>query len=235
MSVLTVFTVGCHDTPLLCYFYCMKVRNRFMRYVALLAWLLCFPTLGYAEPTLSGQALIKALQQGGYNLYFRHEATDWSQYDNVRERDDWLSCDGSRMRQLSEAGRQRAKRTGEAMRQLNIPVNEVLASPYCRTMETARQLNMGDVRATDEVMNLRSASYFGGRDAIVTSARTLLASFPKPGGNRVVVAHGNVAREATPVYPVEGEAVIFKPDGQGGFITVGRIPPDLWFELSQSD
>ena len=221
--------------PCIWYFYSMKILNRIMRYICLLAFLCGFPLLSDAEPTLSGQAMIKALQQGGYNLYFRHEATDWSQYDDIRQRDDWLSCDGTRVRQLSEAGRQRAKRTGDAMRSLNIPVSEVLASPYCRTMETARQLNLGEVNATSEVMNLRSASYFGGRDSVIATARKLLASKPPPGSNRVIVAHGNVAREATPVYPGEGEAAIFKPDGLGGFDLVGRIAPDLWVELSQPD
>ena len=52
---------------------------------------------------------------------------------------------------------------------------------------------------------------------------------------RVIVAHGNVAREATPVYPGEGEMVIFKPDGKGQFTFVGRITPDRWVELSQTN
>ena len=44
-------------------------------------------------------ALIEMLRRGGYNLYFRHVATDWSQADRVEQRDDWLDCDPSRMRQ----------------------------------------------------------------------------------------------------------------------------------------
>jgi hypothetical protein len=42
----------------------------------------------------------------------------------------------------------------------------------------------------------------------------------------VIVAHGNVAREATPVYPGEGEALVFEPDGAGGFVLRGRIAVD---------
>ena len=37
---------------------------------------------------LSGEALVEALRGGGYNLYFRHAATDWSLADHVRERGD---------------------------------------------------------------------------------------------------------------------------------------------------
>ena len=59
-----------------------------------------------AQPSsLDGKALVEALRAGGYNIYFRHVATNWSQSDDVRDRDDWLDCDPARMRQLSDAGR----------------------------------------------------------------------------------------------------------------------------------
>ena len=135
------------------------------------------------------------------------------------------------MRQLSAAGRETARRIGETIRALELPIGEVLASPYCRTMETARLLRLGEVAASTEVMNLLAADYYGGRAAIVTTARELLSSRPPAGSNRVVVAHGNVAREATPAYPGEGEGLVLQPDGQGGFDLVARIPPARWAEL----
>ena len=184
--------------------------------------------LAASSPLLDDAALVAALRGGGYNVYFRHVATDWSQSDRVDRRDDWLDCDPARMRQLSAAGRDDARGIGEAMRKLEIPVGEVLASPYCRTMETARLMDVGEVQASTDVMNLRSASYFGGRAAIVASAQRLLSTPPAPGTNRVIVAHGNVAREATPVYPGEGEGVVFEPDGNGGFRLVGRLTPAAW-------
>ena len=207
-----------------------KHRHALMLFICLLI----LPLSVLAEQVAGDQILMQALQQGGYNLYFRHEATDWSQYDAVDQVNDWLSCDGTRIRQLSEAGRERAKRTGEFIRSLNIPVSEVFASPYCRTMETASLLGLGAVQATNDVINLRVADYFGGRRAVIQTARQLLARRPVPGTNRVIVAHGNVAREATPVYPGEGEMVIFRPDGKGQFSFVGRVAPDQWLQLNQT-
>ena len=46
-----------------------------------------------------------------------------------------------------------------------------------------------------------------------------------------LASHGNVARESTPVYPREGESVIFKPDGKGGFKFIGRLTHDQWVGL----
>jgi broad specificity phosphatase PhoE len=209
----------------------MPQTNKFIFLLILLIMFLLVPCCAFAGQELSGHGLVEALQQGGYNIYFRHEATNWSQDDIVNQAGDWLSCDGQRIRQLSAQGRQSAKRTGEAMRRLNIPVSEILASPYCRAMETAGQLGLGKVQASNDVINLRVAEYFGGRGAVISTAQQLLARLPAPGTNRVVVAHGNVARAATPVYPGEGEAVIFKPDEEGGFTFVGRISPKQWSRL----
>ena len=183
------------------------------------------------ESPLVGKTLVEALRVGGLNIYFRHVATNWSQNDDLRRRDDWLSCDPAEMRQLSDAGRVDAGDIGNAMRKLGIPVAQVLASPYCRTMETARLIDVGAVEASTDVMNLRAAEFFGGRDAIVVTARRLLSTPPAAGGNRVIVAHGNVARAATSAYPAEGEGLIFRPGGDGGFTLVGRIEPGQWAEL----
>jgi hypothetical protein len=34
------------------------------------------------------------------------------------------------------------------------------------------------------------------------------------------------------VYPGEAEAVVFRPDGEGGFAFVGRLEPGQWKELA---
>ncbi len=185
-------------------------------------------------PLLTAPELLQTLRGGGYNVYFRHAATDWSLSDRRTANADRFSCDPALMRQLSTSGRDDSRRIGEAMRALQLPVSEVLASPYCRTMETARLMGVGRVQASDDVMNLLAADFYGGRPAIVNRARLLLASPPPAGGNRVIVAHGNVARESTPVYPGEGEGVVFRPRGADGFELVGRIRPEEWAALIDS-
>lgn len=212
----------------------MKFRQMCKGILGVLLALVTGATLAAAPPQLDDTALVAALRSGGYNIYFRHVATDWSQSDRVDKRDDWLDCDATRMRQLSAAGRDDARAIGSAMRKLAVPVGEVLASPYCRTMETARLMDVGEVQPSTDVMNLRSASYFGGRAAIVATAQRLLSTLPPDGTNRVIVAHGNVAREATPVYPGEGEGVVFEPDGKDGFRLVGRLTPADWQRLADN-
>ena len=208
----------------------MRMTNRSV-IVGLLALLVAGGAGAQDDGTLAAEELLEALRGGGHNLYFRHAATDWGQSDQVSEAGDWTSCDPRRMRQLSEAGRRTSAMVGEAMRALEVPVGTVFASPYCRTVETARLLGLGPVQTTTDVMNLRAAEFFGGRGAVVSRARARLASVPEPGTNDVYVAHGNVARAATEVYPGEGECLVFRPDGAGAFVFVGRMPPEAWRRL----
>ncbi len=210
--------------------------KRFIDRLALMLALLgtaCSPANVVSQQVLTGGALLKTLQSGGNNIYFRHAQTDWSQSDHIERAGDWTSCDASRVRQLSDEGRRTAKAVGAHMRTLRIPVSKVLASPYCRTVETAELLDLGAVGTTTDIMNLRVAEYFGGREAILKRARLRLAMTPPPGSNIVLVAHGNVARDATDVYPGEAEAVVFRARGDGDFTFIGRLTPEQWAELAR--
>ncbi len=190
----------------------------------------------YAAAQLSdefeGKDLVNALREGGYNIYFRHAATDWSQEDQVYKKDDWISCDSSRMRQLSDAGRRTAESIGNAIRALKIPVGRIFASPYCRTVETVRYMQLGSVETTTDIMNMRVAEYFGGESAIAERTRQRLSIPPQPGTNTVLVAHGNVLVTATDVYPQEAEAIVFRPQGSGQYTYVARISPRQWERLA---
>ncbi len=202
-------------------------------------WAIALILLTFAHPAaaqdsagLAGQALVNALREGGYNIYFRHAATDWSLNDHVTAAGDWTSCDPARMRQLAPEGRRAARSIGEAIRALRIPVGDILASPYCRTVETARLMALGPVKSTTDVMNMRVAAFFGGVPVIAKRARERLSIPPKTATNTILVAHGNVLRAATDLHSGEGEAVVFRPDGNGGFSLIARVAPQEWVRLA---
>lgn len=192
------------------------------------------PAAAQNSSMLSGEPLVQALRGGGFNIYFRHAQTDWSQHDTIREHGDWESCDPERVRQLSANGRDTARAVGEAMRALAVPIGRVLASPYCRTMQTAELMGYGSATPTTDVMNLRAADFFGGTDAIVATARVLLSTPPPDGTNTLISAHGNVAQAATPVYPGEAEAIVIRPEGESRFEVVARISPQEWQRLREA-
>jgi len=188
----------------------------------------------YAQNMLSDKELVSELQRGGYNIYFRHAATDWSQTDRVTAEGDWTSCDPTRMRQLSNEGRAVAQRIGAAIRRLDIPVGIILASEYCRTRQTAQLMDLGPVETTRMIMNMRVADLVGGPNAVIERARRVLATPPQAGTNTVLVAHGNLMLSATGVYGGEAGAGIFMPRPDGGVELVAQLAPEDWDRLAQS-
>lgn len=215
----------------------MQAAHRHLLRLAALLAPLAIVILALSAPAaadqLSGRALVDALRQGGHNIYFRHAQTDWSGSDQVARDGDWTTCDASRMRQLSPTGRETARRVGDALRALEIPVGEVLSSEYCRAAQTARLLDLGRVETTRDVMNLRAAEYVGGRAEAVARAQAVLSRPPPAGTNRVVVGHGNLARAATGAYPGEAGSAVFRPlpDGKPGFELVAMLTPQDWARL----
>lgn len=190
----------------------------------------CFLPNTYANENqeITRLDLLHQLKAGGFNIYFRHAETDWSQIDQIEEPGDWTSCKPNRVRQLSGQGRENSIRVGKAIRALALPIGKVFSSPYCRAIETAKLMGIGGVEATNDIINLRVAEYFGGRNAVIKTARRLLATEPADGTNLILVGHGNVALGATEIYPEEAEGLVFRPDGAGGFEYITRLTPEQW-------
>lgn len=173
---------------------------------------------------LEGAALVKALREGGLTLYFRHTATDFSQSDASMKGYDECAL----QRNLSEEGRRQAREIGEWVRKLGLPVGEVIASPFCRTMETGR-LMFGRAEPSTVVRGYEGTS---SANADYTALVALLASPPaRPGTLRMVTSHGNPFRAiAGPPHLAEGEAAVLKPLG-GKFVVVARIRSADWAGL----
>jgi len=177
---------------------------------------------------IDGAALVEALRAGGHVLYFRHGKTDLSTRD--ADRADLDNCTTQRI--LSDEGRQQMTQIGREFKRLRIPVGSVLASPYCRTLDTAR-LAFGKVSAEPELSHTVTA------DAATTKRRAvalskLLAVEPQAGTNSVLSGHTGNLQEATGIWPSpEGVAIVFKPDGRGASKYVATIDPTRWAEFGR--
>jgi phosphohistidine phosphatase SixA len=163
-------------------------------------------------------ALVAKLREGGYVLYLRHASTDFGQNDsNMTSYEDCTS-----QRNLTDKGREEARAIGTHVRRLGIPIGEVLASPYCRTMETAR-LAFGKARASNDVRGgpVEAERY--------NALKKLLSTRVKEGENRVISSHGNPFQAlAGSPYLAEGEIAVVRPEGGMRFTVVARILPADW-------
>ena len=200
---------------------------------ALVALLLWAPAASQtAEPQrsslpsreLAPAQLLAELRKGGYILYFRHVATDFNQNDERMK--SFEDC--TNQRNLIDRGRADARAAAATIRHLGIPVERVLASPFCRTVETA-QLLFGRAEKMQEVRGGPSAPAGSER---YTALRRILATPVPAGTNLAVVGHGNPFHNvAGPPYLAEGEAAVIRPLG-ADFQIVARIPVDRWDALA---
>ena len=175
---------------------------------------------------LAPAQLLAELRKGGYILYFRHVATDFNQNDERMK--SFEDC--TNQRNLIDRGRADARAAAATIRHLGIPVERVLASPFCRTVETA-QLLFGRAEKMQEVRGGPSAPADAERYAAL---RRILATPISSGANLAVVSHGNPFYSvAGPPFLAEGEAAVIRPLG-ADFQVIARIPVDRWDALASA-
>ena len=179
----------------------------------------------WASSPLKGIDLLTALREGGFVLYFRHTDTDWSQSDTRGMRLD----DCAAQRNLSARGRDNARAIGSAIRSLGIPIGSVLASPLCRTVDTA----MLAFDVAEKSMAVREGGPVPpGAPGRFEGLRALLSAPVARGANLVLVGH------AYPFYSLvgaqyldEGEAGVVRPGG-ADFEVVARVGVMQWRDLA---
>ena len=186
-----------------------------------------FSSSAHAQPAmLEGRALTEALKKGGYTLFFRHTATDQSKGDQDKP----VIADCRTQRNLSREGRVEARSIGQTFDQLQIPVGQILASPYCRAMETAR-LGFARAEPTDALVEQKPQNDATAKIA-ESGLRPLLAAAPIAGTNTVLVSHGFNLRVISGFALAEGETAVYRPDGKGGFDLVARVTAAKWAALA---
>lgn len=165
-----------------------------------------------AQSTEAGWAL---LREGGHVVLLRHAnapgAAEPANFDIAK-------C--ATQRNLSDRGRQQARRIGALFAARAAPVGKVLASNYCRCRETAR-LAFGDrLVETFEPLDFLPGDEEGNEAKAAALIEFILdySDFD----NLVMVVNREVVERLVGVKPSEGEAIIVGHDGES-LRAAGRI------------
>jgi phosphohistidine phosphatase SixA len=181
---------------------------------------------------LSGDALVKALQGGGFVLVMRHASSPREAPDKQHANADNVNLE----RQLDESGRATAIAMGNALRTLKVPIGEVFTSPTYRALETVSLAQLPNPQALP-VLGDGGHSMQGVSEAQAAWLKNKVSEFPH-GTNTVIVTHQpNIAR-AFPQWASDlsdGETLVFGPDRNrnGGATLVARIKIEQWPKLSR--
>jgi broad specificity phosphatase PhoE len=175
---------------------------------------------------------IDDVRQGGFVIVIRHGAT----FSNQADTDPLNIKNVAAQRQLNDQGRAQAKTMGEAMRTLKIPVGTVITSMFQRAVETGTLLGFGEVKSSFDVSEGGLVVTPDENTRRTQALRKLAGTPPAAGSNVVIVTHKPNIMDAfgKDWFDVrEGEASVFKPDGNGGYKPVVRIKADEWSALSK--
>lgn len=179
------------------------------RLVTILFLLLAF---GPAQATEAGWAL---LRDGGHVVLLRHAMTPGT---GEPANFDIENC--STQRNLSDRGKQQARKIGALFAARADTTERVLSSRYCNSLETARLAFDDRIVEPFAALDRPAAGAEvseAQKQAILQEIRSFTGS-----GNLVLVTHLEIITALTGAAAREGEAVIVRPDGEGLHI-LGRI------------
>ncbi len=195
-------------------------RRRLLAAAILLALLACVRFLstasGQGAAATGEQALWQAIASGGHVVLMRHAlAPGVGDTPGFRlER-----CDTQR--NLSAEGRRQAIAIGKRFRRNGAGDVRVHSSRWCRCLDTARLLALGEVVAEPSL-----DSFFAGRGSEPEQTRAVreLAHGAASGRSLLLVTHQVNITALTGEVPGSGEMLVLRPDGKR-LVLLGRIAP----------
>jgi len=126
---------------------------------------------------------------------------------------------------------------GEAFQHLQIPVGEVLSSPTYRALETARLAHFPSPETFEELGDAGKSMSPARGNTRGDWLRSRVARLPKAGTNTVIITHYPNISEAfhgDAKDLSEGEALVYRPDGEGGATLIGRVKIEDWSKLGST-
>ena len=180
-----------------------------MALIALAAW----PAWAIDEAQLW-----KQLRSGGNVILLRHASTT----QGLGDPPGFRLGDCATQRNLSDAGREEARRIGERLRAERVPIGTVYTSPWCRCRETA----MIAFGKAEEWAPLSSVFDVPEKDAEFTErVKKRIGTYSSRAmkGNVVMVTHNVNIASLTRLSIAPGEMVVVRPDGCCGLRVVGRL------------
>ena len=168
-------------------------------------FVICMVPFQFLEAQTQFISLKDALETRGTVIFFRHAlAPGYGDPTNFQVDD----C--TTQRNLDQRGREQSKQIGDAFKSLDFATDTVHSSPWCRCLETARLMDIGEVESFEGL-----GSFFEGHvDRQVTLK--LLSDKLSTVSNRdespaIMVTHQVVISAITKLVTSSGEGILYDP------------------------
>ena len=164
----------------------------------------------------SDQMLVERMQSGGAVLMIRH-----AEAPGIGDPPGFKLDDCSTQRNLNAQGRTQAAAIGDWLRAHNIERARVYSSQWCRCLDTARLINVGEVRPLPALNNFFTRPQ--DRESNLAALHAFLAEQPTDGELLVLVTHQVTISALTGQYTPSGHAVLLGLGEGGNYTTIGKL------------
>lgn len=178
------------------------------------------PIIGLLVPLVvhANDTVWSKLREGGNIVLIRHALTPAQFGDPPGMNLD----DCATQRNLTDAGREQAKRIGAAFAEQKATVHDVRSSRLCRCIDTA-QLAFGKFSVQDELTAITQDTPERRKEKAEWLKRFLATRPSANDHNIVLVTHNFNIQDATGVSIAMGEALVIRPQGEANFEIIGRL------------
>ncbi|RIA47744.1 histidine phosphatase family protein [Dichotomicrobium thermohalophilum] len=170
-----------------------------------------------AGPAAASDELAAKLAKPGHIAMMRHALAP-----GTGDPANFTLGDCATQRNLSEAGRRQARRTGDFLRSVGVSEARVFSSQWCRCMDTAELLELGAVEPLPALN-----SFFRDRAGGPEQTRQLREKIGELDLSQPVlmVTHQVNITGLTDVFPSSGEIVVLRREADGDLAVLGTVDP----------
>lgn len=174
--------------------------------------------MSFASSASASEEAWAKLQDGSHFALIRHALApgtgDPANFDVAK-------CETQR--NLNDTGREQARQIGKRFRDNGIPGAAVYSSQWCRCLETADLLALGDVTPLPIINSFFQDYEKRAPQTEATLAWLAAADLSRP---TILVTHQVNISALTDVYPASGEIIVVKREKNGALSVAGRIRTD---------
>lgn len=184
--------------------------SSFRHYLALMGVALI---TAFVPVSLSAQTLSQAAEEGGGVVIIRHALAP-----GVGDPANFQLGDCSTQRNLNDAGRDQARAIGQRLRELGFGQAEVYSSQWCRCLDTAELLGLGEVQP-QPLLNSFFRNASAGADQ-TAGLKTWLAQRASSQPTVLITHQVNISG-LLDIYPASGEMILIRME-EGKPVVIAR-------------
>lgn len=155
-------------------------------------------------------------------------------FDPEKE-DWWKSCDPGQARQIDDAGVLQARRIGQGIKALNIPVRQGISSEFCRAYQTLKMMDLPIEISKKAALNLHLENVENPLDVpeIWPEVKAMIEEQEISNEILVVVSHCNLFdrnpfNEEIGWSSLQGDGFLMVKNSNGNLDFIGPVPNFLW-------